>query len=84
MYGKVGEKKINLIGARVKEVRTKSIPKVTQADLIARLGTRGIELEKTAMSKIESRTRPVSDFELVAIADALNVSVLWLLGIRDF
>ncbi|WP_341271444.1 helix-turn-helix domain-containing protein [Clostridium kluyveri] len=32
------------------------------------------------MSKIESKTRPVTDKELVAIADALNVSILWLLG----
>ncbi|MHB8064129.1 MAG: helix-turn-helix domain-containing protein [Ruminiclostridium sp.] len=40
----------------------------------------GIDLEKTTISKIEAKTRPVTDIELVAIADALNVSVMWLLG----
>ncbi|RMD00270.1 helix-turn-helix domain-containing protein [Clostridium autoethanogenum] len=70
----------NLIGDKVKFARLKSKPKITQNDLLARLEIRGIELEKTAISKIESKTRPVTDKELVAIADALDVSILWLLG----
>lgn len=70
----------NLIGPRVKEARIKHNPKVTQIDLLARLAVRGIELEKTAISKIESCRRPVTDIELVAISDALGVSILWLLG----
>lgn len=70
----------NLIGDRVKFARLKNTPKITQNDLLARLEIRGIELEKTAISKIESKARPVTDKELVAIADALDVSILWLLG----
>jgi transcriptional regulator with XRE-family HTH domain len=70
----------NLIGDKVKFARLKNKPKITQNDLLARLEVRGIELEKTAISKIESKTRPVTDKELVAIADALDVSILWLLG----
>ncbi|MDP4093575.1 MAG: XRE family transcriptional regulator [Bacillota bacterium] len=70
----------NMIGDRVKIARHKAKPKITQLDLLARLAVRGIELEKTAISKIEAKTRPVSDIELVAIADALNVQVMWLLG----
>lgn len=69
----------NLIGLKVKYARQKNKPKITQNDLIARLAVRGVELEKTAISKIEAKTRPVTDIELVAIADALNVSILWLL-----
>lgn len=69
----------NLIGERVKQARNKFKPKITQLDLLARLAIRGIELEKTSISKIEAKTRPVSDIELVAIADALNVTILWLL-----
>lgn len=69
----------NLIGDRLKQTRHKSKPKVTQTDLIARLAILGIELEKTAISKIEAKTRPVTDIELVAIAEALGVSVMWLL-----
>lgn len=70
----------NLIGDRVRIARLKNKPKITQNDLLARLAVRGIELEKTIISKIESKTRPVTDKELVALADALDVSILWLLG----
>lgn len=70
----------NLIGDKVKYARLKNKPKITQKDLLARLAVRGVELEKTSISKIEARRRPVTDIELVAIADALNVSILWLLG----
>lgn len=70
----------NLIGPRVRIARLKQKPKITQVDLLARLAVRGIELEKTAISKIESRKRPTSDIELVALADALGVNILWLLG----
>jgi transcriptional regulator with XRE-family HTH domain len=73
-------KQRNLIGDRVRQARLKVKPKITQTDLLARLATRGIELEDTTISKIEARTRPVTDIELVAIAEALSVSILWLLG----
>lgn len=72
----------NLIGDRVHQARHKAKPKVTQKDLLARLAVRGIELEKTTISKIEAKTRPVTDIELVTIADALGVSVLWLLDME--
>lgn len=73
-------KQRNLIGDRVKQARNKVKPKITQLDLLARLEVRGIVLEKTAVSKIEAKTRPVTDIELVALADALGVGVMWLLG----
>lgn len=70
----------NLIGERLRLARLKAKPKVTQLDLLARLAVRGVELEKTAISKIEAKTRPVTDIELVAISDALGISILWLIG----
>ena len=70
----------NIIGPRLKIARLKSKPKITQADLLARLEVRGIILEKTSISKIEAQTRPVTDMELVAISNSLGVSILWLLG----
>lgn len=79
MISKNNSKERNLIGDKVRLARHESKPKVTQIDLLARLAVRGIELEKTTISKIEAKTRPVTDIELVAIADALGVSVLWLL-----
>lgn len=57
----------NLIGNRLKEARKKVRPKVTQLDLIARLETKGIHLEATAVSEIEAKTHPVTDIELVGI-----------------
>lgn len=70
----------NLIGSKVKQARLNSKPKITQMDLLARLAVRGLDLEKTTISKLEAGTRPVTDIELVAIADALGVGILWLLG----
>ena len=83
MASKAEKNEKNLIGSRVREARHKSKPKITQTDLLARLAVRGIELEKTTISKIEAKNRPVTDIELVAIADALGVSVLWLLGLES-
>jgi len=73
----------NIIGERLKEARLKAKPKVTQIDLLARLEVREIYLERTSISKIEAGTRPVTDKELVAIADALHVTTNWLLKIDD-
>ena len=69
----------NIIGERMREARLKTKPKITQVDLLARLEIRGIFLAKTAISKIEAGKRPVSDKELIAIADALKVTPNWLL-----
>ncbi len=63
----------------MREARHRRNPKITQVDLLARLAVRGIYMESTSISKIESYKRPVTDIELVAIAEALNVSILWLL-----
>lgn len=79
MFTNNNHKERNLIGDRVRQARLKSKPKITQTDLLARLAVRGIDLEKTTISKIEAKKRPVTDVELVAIADALEVNVLWLL-----
>lgn len=71
----------NLIGKRVKITRDKANPPITQSDLSARLAVRGVELSRSAIARIEACNRPVTDIQLVAIANALGVSVSWLLGI---
>ena len=71
----------NIIGARVTQARlTKGMK---QNELLARLQTAGIEISTPALSLLEGQKRPVSDIELNAIADALEVSVDWLLGRDD-
>ena len=68
----------NLVGARVTQARTQLGMK--QSELLAKLQTSGIDISIPALSLLEGQKRPVSDFELCALADALHVSVDWLLG----
>ena len=51
-----------------------------QNELLARLQTSGVDLSTPALSLLEGQKRPVSDIELKALADILEVSVDWLLG----
>lgn len=74
---------INRIGKRLREARENATPKITQADLAAKLQTSGVYLDETAISKIEKDKRRVSDIEAAAIANSLNINLLWLLGISD-
>lgn len=69
----------NCIGSRIKELRQKASPKVSQEDLAGRLAAQGILLNRTAIAKIEARKRAISDFEIIAIAKALKVSAADLL-----
>lgn len=68
----------NLVGARVTEQRLRL--NMRQNELLAKLQTAGIEISIPALSLLEGQKRPVTDFELCALADALRVSVDWLLG----
>lgn len=77
------DEKRNLIGERIKLARTKSKPKVTQAELSARLQILGVNIGDSAIGKIENGASAVTDIQLVAFAKALNVSVLWLLGEKE-
>ena len=68
----------NLVGARVTQARLRIGMK--QVELLAKLQTSGVDISIPALSLLEGQKRPVSDFELCALADALHVSVDWLLG----
>lgn len=70
----------NIAGARV-EQRRKAIG-MKQKDLLTQLQVRGIDLNASGLSKLEGQVRSINDYELVALADVLNVSVNWLLGIE--
>ena len=71
--------KKNIIGDRLREARLSRTPKVTQIDLSALLSAYGLVLTQAAISKIESGDRPVFDYELKAIGEALVVDVSWLI-----
>jgi transcriptional regulator with XRE-family HTH domain len=72
----------NIIGRKVREARRQLKPPVNQEDLARRLEKLGVEMDRSAISRIESQTRYVMDFEAAAIARALRVSVGWLFGER--
>ncbi|MCI0438611.1 MAG: helix-turn-helix domain-containing protein [Chloroflexi bacterium] len=65
----------NIVGPRIREARHREGRKVTQQELAARLQTLGVDLDRTAISKIESGRRPITDVEIVAICKALGVRV---------
>jgi transcriptional regulator with XRE-family HTH domain len=68
--------KRNIVGSRVRKARKES--KITQMDLVARLQVLGIKIDRPAISKLESGSRPVSDIEVAAIAKILKVPISWL------
>lgn len=69
--------KKNICGGRVREARKRS--KLSQSDLAAKLQIEGGILERDSVSRIESGTRFVTDYELKILSRILGVSVLWLL-----
>lgn len=63
----------NVIGHTIKKVRVSLVPKVSQQDLAGRLAARGIQIDRSAIARIESQTRFIRDFEIIGIAAALRV-----------
>ncbi len=73
-----GQAARNQIGLRVRKARLRCSPPVSQEDLAGRLAARGISLDRSAISRIDNRTRYLMDYEITAIARSLKVSVAWL------
>ena len=68
----------NLVGERVGK-RRKEI-NMKQIELLTQLREKGVEFNASGLSKLEGQIRSVNDYELVAIADVLGVSINWLVG----
>lgn len=68
----------NIIGVRVVAIRKAKGMK--QKEFLARLQTVGLDISPTSLSRLEGQYRLVQDYEVVAIAIALDVSVRELLG----
>ncbi len=73
----------NIIGPRVRQARLARSPKLTQEGLAGYLQLQGVDLDRSAITKIERQKRTVSDVELAALATVLGVSSSWLLGETD-
>jgi len=73
-------KRKNLVGARIRKIRLGMKKPLTQEDLAGKVAARGVLLDRSAISRIESQDRYVMDYEAVAIAKALKVPVADLFG----
>lgn len=73
----------NIVGHRIREARMRCRPPVSQEDLAARLAAKRIYFDRSAISRMEAEKRYVRDYEILAIADCLKVSIGWLFGRED-
>lgn len=72
----------NVIGERVRQARQRQ--QLTLQELGERVQVQaGFEIGQPTLSRIEMGTRSVYDFEVVALARALQVDARWLLGMLD-
>lgn len=71
----------NIVGKRVAQLRMER--GIKQKDLVAKLQSMGMDICLTSMSRLEGQTRLVQDFEILMLAKALDVDVVWLLGVED-
>lgn len=68
----------NIVGAKVARIRKEKHMK--QKDLVAILQSNGMDICDTSMSRLEGQNRLVQDFEVPILAEALGVTVEWLLN----
>ena len=63
----------NLIGFNVKQIR--KAKNLSQKEVIARLHLQKVKIDEPMLSRIENCKRPVSDFEVFAISQALETDI---------
>ena len=72
----VGEK--NIIGQKVYSIRMAK--NIKQKDFLAKLQTLGMDISATSLSRLEGQQRLVQDYEVIILAEALEISPAELLG----
>ena len=73
----------NIIGRKIRVYRAMQNPPMQQSDLLAKIQLNGLQISQSTLSKIENEERIVSDSELLVIAKAMKVDILWLLGEKE-
>lgn len=71
----------NIVGFKVEQVRKSK--QMKQKELVAILQSKGMDICDTSMSRLEGQNRLVQDFEVPILAEALGVTVEWLLKKAD-
>lgn len=79
IYNYQGKK--NVSGEQIRQLRRKK--RISQTELAARLQIKGVMLERDSISRIESGTRFVADYELYIFAEVLGVDVATLLEVQN-
>ncbi len=73
---KIGSK--NIVGVKV--TATRKLKRIKQKDFLAQLQTLGMDISATSLSRLEGQHRLVQDYEVVILAEALDITVNELLG----
>lgn len=73
--------KHNICGERLRKIRKRR--GLSQEDLAAKLQLRGLDLTQKAISRIETGSRLVTDYELKYLTEVLNIPVRLLLEEED-
>lgn len=71
----------NISGYNVKIAREKA--GLSQEQLAAKIQLEGLNIVQKAISRIETGNRVVADYELKFLADALGVTIYYLLGVDE-
>jgi transcriptional regulator with XRE-family HTH domain len=72
------EGKGNVSGDRIRELRLRA--RLSQSALAAKMQTEGVVVEQDVISRIESGSRLVTDYEILALTKIFNVSADWIIG----
>ena len=68
----------NVSGDRIRELRLRA--RLSQAALAAKMQTEGVIVEQDVISRIESGSRLVTDYELLVLPRIFSTTADWLIG----
>jgi len=68
----------NIVGKTIVDLRKKQ--GMTQKELLAKLQVTGLEMSATSLSQLEGKYRTAKDYEVLAVAEALNVDLDTIYG----
>ena len=63
----------NVVGPNLRQIRLRQSPAVSLEDLAGRVAARGVQLDRSAIGRIENQKRYILDYELQALASALKI-----------
>ena len=68
----------NVSGDRIRELHLRA--RLSQAALAAKMQTEGVVVEQDVISRIESSSRLVTDYELLVLTRIFGTTADWLIG----